>query len=272
VVCIGTLPGTLIGFRAGDGVLTACGITDIGPARRTNEDSFVVDEQLQLLVVADGMGGHLAGEVASSLAVDTVIGFVRRSEEDGECSWPYGIDPDLSFSSNRLRTAIHLANRRVFRAAEKYDEYTGMGTTIVCALISGNRLAIGHAGDSRLYLFAAGTLRQLTVDDTWAASVGADSADDSLTVQAHTMRHVLTNVLGAREHADIHLQERELQAGDTILLCSDGLHGVVRDEELCGLLTGNDPVAEVAPRLIHAALAKGGRDNVTAVLARYNGN
>ena len=254
-------------------MVTACGVSDIGPARKTNEDSFTADEQLQLLVVADGMGGHLAGEVASSLAVETIAGFVRRSsDQDGECSWPYGIDPELSFCSNRLRTAIHLANRRVFRAAEKYDEYTGMGTTVVCALISANRLAVGHAGDSRLYLFADGALTQLTTDDTWEATVLAEQPDPASATQAHAMRHVLTNVLGAREVADVHLQEYELRGGETILLCSDGLHNVVDDKALCGLLSGDEPLADIGARLIAAALGKGGRDNVTVVLARYDGN
>ena len=101
-------------------MLKAYGVSDVGLVRRTNEDRFAADEELQLLVVADGMGGHLAGEVASTLAVETITGFVRRSEESGECSWPYGVDPTLSFCSNRLKTAIHLANRRVFRASEKY--------------------------------------------------------------------------------------------------------------------------------------------------------
>ncbi len=253
-------------------MVTACGVSDIGPTRKTNEDSFTADEQLQLLVVADGMGGHLAGEVASSLAVETIAGFVRRSEQDGECSWPYGIDPDLSFCSNRLRTAIHLANRRVFRAAEKYDEYTGMGTTVVSALISANRLAVGHAGDSRLYLLADGTLTQLTTDDTWEATVLAEQPDPTSSTQAHSMRHVLTNVLGARECADVHLHEYELRGGETILLCSDGLHNVVEEKELRTLLSVDDPLTDIGARLIDAALSKGGRDNVTVVLARYDGN
>jgi serine/threonine protein phosphatase PrpC len=253
-------------------MLTACGVSDIGPARKTNEDSFTVDEQIQLLVVADGMGGHLAGEVASSLAVDTIAGFVRRSEFDGECSWPYGIDPDLSFCSNRLRTAIHLANRRVFRAAEKYDEYTGMGTTIVCALVSGSRLAIGHAGDSRLYLFSRQTLTQLTADDTWEATVLGDRADPAPGMPPNAMRHVLTNVLGARENAEVHLQEIDLQGGETLLLCSDGFHGVVTDQQIGQLLLETAPLPTLAARLIQEALRLGGRDNITVVLARYDGD
>ena len=125
-------------------MVEAHGLTNAGPVRKTNEDSFISDPALQLFMVADGMGGHAAGEVASSLAVETVLGFIRRTEEDAECSWPYGVEPALSFSSNRLRTAIHLANRRVFRAAERHDEYTGMGTTIVGAFISGRCLTVAE--------------------------------------------------------------------------------------------------------------------------------
>jgi serine/threonine protein phosphatase PrpC len=106
-------------------VVEAHGLSNAGPVRKTNEDSFISDPALQLFMVADGMGGHAAGEIASSLAVETITGFIRRTEEDADCSWPYGVEPALSFASNRLRTAIHLANRRVFRAAERHDEYTG---------------------------------------------------------------------------------------------------------------------------------------------------
>ena len=252
-------------------MFSAFGVSDAGPVRKTNEDRFAADERLQLMVVADGMGGHLAGDVASSLAVDTITGFVRRSEEEGECSWPYGIDPDLSFCSNRLRTAIHLANRRVFRAAEKYDDYTGMGTTVVCALLSGNQLSIGHAGDSRLYVLAKGQLSQLTTDDTWEATLLAGTHERTATAPASHLRHVLTNVLGAQESAVIHLREFELQGGETLLLCSDGLHNVVDDGELSRILASEDPLPDIGARLVESALARGTRDNVTAVLGRYHG-
>jgi len=252
-------------------LFSAFGVSDAGPVRKTNEDRFAADERLQLMVVADGMGGHLAGDVASSLAVDTITGFVRRSEEEGECSWPYGIDPHLSFCSNRLRTAIHLANRRVFRAAEKYDDYTGMGTTVVCALLSGNQLSIGHAGDSRLYVLAQGQLTQLTTDDTWEATLLAGTHDRAAAAPASHLRHVLTNVLGAQDSAVIHLREFELQGGETLLLCSDGIHNVVEDGELCRILATDGPLPDIGARLIEAALARGTRDNVTAVLGRYHG-
>lgn len=260
-------------------MLQACGLTDIGPFRKTNEDSFVVDEALQLFVVADGMGGHLAGEVASSLAVETILAFIRRSAAEEDLSWPYGIDASLSYSANRLRTAVHLANRRVFRAAEDRDEYTGMGTTVVCALLSRDRLAVGNAGDSRLYLYDDGTLERLTEDDTWAARVLGDRPESngppagvSNGRRTHPMQNVLTNVLGARDQAEVHLTERELRGGEIILLCSDGVHGVLEDEALRGLIASDGDLEHIGRRLIDEALRRGSRDNLTAVLVRYDGD
>ena len=133
-------------------MLQACAVTDIGPVRKTNEDSFVSDPEVRLFAVADGMGGHDAGEVASRLAIEAISGFIQRSARDTDFSWPYGLDGKLSYDGNRLRTAIHLANRRIFRAAESNDDYSGMGTTIVGLLTSESNMAIGHVGDSRLYL------------------------------------------------------------------------------------------------------------------------
>jgi PPM family protein phosphatase len=251
-------------------VVEAHGLSDSGPVRKINEDSFVCDADLRLFIVADGLGGHSAGEVASALAVETISGFIRRTDEDSELSWPYGIEPALSFGGNVLRTAIHLANRRVFRAAEKHDEYTGMGTTVVAARMLGARLSVAHAGDSRLYLLANGELKQLTRDDTWAATILAAHDDASGVPPARSMKHVLTNVIGARDQADVHLGEYDLAPGDLILLCSDGVHGVLDDASLRELMSSGSP-AEIAARMIESALTRGAKDNVTAVVARYGG-
>src|SRR5215217_4324645 len=143
-------------------MIHAHGLSNPGPVRKTNEDTFFSDPALQLFIVADGLGGHAAGEVASKLAVETISAFVRRIEDEGDLSWPYGIEPTLSFAGNLLRTSVHLANRRVFRAAERDDDYTGMATTVVAALVSGNRLVVASAGDSRLYLYAGDRLSQIT--------------------------------------------------------------------------------------------------------------
>lgn len=245
-------------------------VSEVGRVRKSNEDSFLSDEGLRLFVVADGMGGHNAGEVASRLAVDAIEGFIRRSTDSDECSWPYGVDSTLSLDANRLRTAIHLANRRVFRAADSQDDYSGMGTTVVAALINANRLVVGHVGDSRAYSMSNGELKQLTTDDSWASTVVAEDLDiDAATWANHPMRKVLTSVLGAREQSEPHLTERDLSDNELLLLCSDGLHGVIEDGRIQDILSRNADLEQAARAIVAAALENGSRDNVTALLVRY---
>jgi protein phosphatase len=250
-------------------MIDSFGYSDAGPVRSSNEDSFISDDELSLFVVADGMGGHAAGEVASRLAVEAIENFVRRSQEPGDFSWPCGIDSALSFTGNRLRTAIHLANRRVFREAESHDDYTGMGTTVVAALLSGSRMTVGHVGDSRLYLLSDGRLTVQTRDDTWAAMVLAGSDVDPGRLGDHPMRNVLTNVLGAREQTEIHLAERQLADGEMLLLCSDGVHNVLDERALHKLMAQDVEAAAIARAVVTSAIERGTRDNVTAVVVRY---
>lgn len=240
--------------------------------RKGNEDAFACDEDLGLFVVADGMGGHNAGEVASRLAVEAMVEFIRRTEGDAEWSWPYGFDPALSFAGNRLRTAIALANRRVFHAAEEHDDYTGMGTTVVSALLTGSTLIVGHVGDSRLYVLDGNALHRLTQDDTWAATIlGEELGDDNAAPARHPMHNVLTNALGAREQTEIHLGELPLRGGELLLLCTDGLHGTLPDDTIQRLLTEHEDLAVAGKALIDAALDAGSRDNVTALLVKCDG-
>ena len=243
------------------------GVSDSGVVRQTNEDCFAADDRLSVFVVADGMGGHAAGEVASRVAVDSIVGFIERADGTDDLSWPCGIDPSLTEAGNRVRTAIHIANRQVCRAAEE-DEYAGMGTTVVCALIRGRRLAFGHVGDSRLYLFAGGALHQQTRDDTWAASVLGATADEGA-LTSHPMRHVLTNVLGTRDRPEIHVCERELDGGELLLLCTDGIHNVLDAGTLTALLSSGGDLETIAGSVVAAAIERGSRDNVTALLVRY---
>jgi PPM family protein phosphatase len=251
-------------------VVRACGVSDVGRVRKTNEDTYVSDPEMRLFAVADGMGGHSAGEVASRLAIEALAGFIRRSNTDEDITWPYGLDRTLSHDGNRLRTGIHLANRRVFRAAESTADYSGMGTTIVGLLVNGSRAAVGHVGDSRFYLLSRDRLLQLTQDDSWAAAVLAQDPNLSLSAIArHPMRNVLTNVLGAREQVDIHLSERPLETGDLMLLCTDGLHGVLETDVLTEILTSTPEVEVLAHTLVDAAMERGSRDNVTALVVRY---
>ena len=227
---------------------------------------------MRLFAVADGMGGHEAGEVASRLAIEALSGFIRRSAADTDFSWPYGLDGTLSYEGNRLRTGIHLANRRVFRAAETNDDYSGMGTTLVGLLVNGDHIAVGHVGDSRLYLLRHGALEQLTQDDSWAATILAHNPKAHANELAnHPMRNVLTNALGAREQVDVHLAERDLEPGDTLLLCSVGLHGVLEASTLKRILEEQPDLERAASELVRSALDQGSRDNVTALLVRYEG-
>jgi PPM family protein phosphatase len=250
-------------------MIRSYGVSDTGGVRQRNEDCFLADERLSLFVVADGMGGHAAGDVASRVAVESILGFIDRSQDNDDLSWPCGLDPALTVSGNRVRTAIHLAHRRVCEEAESHDWYAGMGTTVVCALIRDRHLAFGHVGDSRLYVYSRGVLERQTRDDTWAASLLGDAADrDDAAVAAHPLRNVLTNVLGARE-PDIHVAERELADGEILLLCTDGVHSVVDTDTLVTLLSAGDDLCAIADSVVAAALQRGSRDNVTALVVRY---
>ncbi len=253
-------------------MLCASAVSDIGRVRKTNEDAYVADLGVSLFCVADGMGGHDAGEVAAALAIESISAFIRRSAKDPDFSWPYGIDRQLSYDANRLRTAVQLANRRIFRAAERNQDYSGMGTTTVGALVSGERMAVAHVGDSRLYLIRQGAIHRLTDDDSWAATILAhDPRLTATDLARHPMRNVLTNVLGARDQVDVHMSEHSLEPGDIVLLCSDGLHGVLEDDALAAIALSEDRVELATQKLVEAALNGGSRDNVTALVFRFDG-
>jgi serine/threonine protein phosphatase PrpC len=251
-------------------MLSAHGETDVGRRRKINEDSIFVADGL--LVVCDGMGGHQAGEVASALAVETIARFVQRTDEDRELTWPFGFDPRQSFNANRLRTAVKLANRAVFKHANSGDAYTGMGTTVAAALISSGqpRMTYSNVGDSRVYLIRGGAILQLTHDDSWANLARLGGAEDDLT--ATGMKNVLTKALGAREEVDFEVIDQDLQAGDIVLLCSDGLTNMVSDADMLRLVAaGLADMPATCRELVAMANAAGGRDNVSVILAHYHG-
>jgi protein phosphatase len=257
----------------------AYGVTERGRIRPTNEDCFAISSQLQLCIVADGMGGHNAGEVAARLAVDVMVDYVGeagapaetvnpaaagshendaahlRGYDGGISRWPLGFDPSLSEGGNLLRTAVYLANLRILETAVLSREYTGMGTTIVAGLVRDGRLSVAHVGDSRLYLLVDGQLRQLTADDSWAATaIAGGRQPDGALLQHHPMRHALTNVVGARACTEVHVTERMLRGGELLVLTTDGVH---------------EHVDELPGALVRSALARGSRDNCTAVVGEY---
>jgi protein phosphatase len=236
--------------------------TDTGPVRSANEDSFFRDDSLGLYLVADGLGGHAAGEIASNLAVEAFVGFVSRSQADEDLTWPYGQDPNLTLDENRLLTAAKLAHRRVNSAATAdQDKLAGMGTTLVAVLVRKARITFCHAGDSRLYLLEDGAdgLARLTIDDV----VMIDGAQRP--------RTALTNAIGIGQFAGVHIGRHDAHTEFTLMLCSDGLHGVVNDDQLYDIVKGPD-IDMVAQQLVSAALQARTRDNVTAVVVRGGGH
>jgi protein phosphatase len=254
-------------------MIEAFGKTDVGRRRKLNEDNILIDRDTNLFAVCDGMGGHNAGEVASKMAIETLHAFIAKSHgEEKDITWPYGLEPSLSFEANRLKTAIKLANKRVFKAADNREDYTGMGTTLVAALVNDATLTVGNAGDSRCYLVREGKLSQLTRDDSWVSAAWAEGILSTDEIDRHPLRNVITKAVGAKDNIELETSEHKLAKGDVVVLCSDGLHGMLTDDQIRGLL---DPfpgsLEKAAGVLIDAANEAGGKDNVSVVLLKYAG-
>ena len=232
--------------------LAAHGVTHPG-RRTTNEDAFLVDANRGLFVVADGMGGHNAGEVASSLAVKAIGEFLS----DGTPA-----------SLNVLDEALRLANDHILTVAGEKPDYTGMGTTVAAVYLRDGEAVYAHAGDSRVYLWHKGQITQLTRDDSWVTAAMNGVLDDARELEQHPMRHVLTKVVGLRPELQPSVAECPFVDGDVMLLCSDGVHGAVSVEKLGQLLASRKPIATVAESVVREALAHGATDNVTAVVIR----
>jgi len=252
-------------------MIESFGKTDVGRRRKLNEDNILLDRDIHMYAVCDGMGGHNAGEVASKMAIETLHAFIAKSQgEEKDITWPYGLEPNLSFEANRLKTAIKLANKRVFKAADNREDYTGMGTTLVAALVNDHTLTVGNAGDSRCYLVRDGKLTQLTRDDSWVSAAWAEGILSHDEIDRHPLRNVITKAVGAKDTLDIDTVEHGLAPGDIAMLCSDGLHSMLNDEKILRALTPLPPtLEEAADRLIKAANDAGGKDNVSVVLLKY---
>jgi PPM family protein phosphatase len=232
--------------------LAAHGVTHPG-RRSSNEDAFLVDPRRGLFIVADGMGGHNAGEVAAGLAVKAIGEFLAD-----------GTPPSV----NVMDEALRLANDQILAEAGEKPDYTGMGTTVAAVYISDRDAVYAHAGDSRVYLLHKGELTQLTRDDSWVAAALNGAVDEARELEQHPMRHVLTKVVGLRPELQPSVAECPFLSGDVLLLCSDGLHGSVSDATLAQLLRSRSSVDQVAESVVREALAHGASDNVTAVVVR----
>ncbi|HOI73076.1 MAG TPA: Stp1/IreP family PP2C-type Ser/Thr phosphatase [Syntrophales bacterium] len=239
--------------------------TDTGRVRANNEDGFYVRGDSGLLVVADGMGGHASGEVASRMAVDIIRDYFDGAA--GEKGFVGDFDPSCLEGTNRLGAAIRLANMAIFEAAAGQAKYAGMGTTVAAVLIQGKRMGIAHVGDSRVYLVRAGDLIQLTDDHSLVAEQLKREMITPEEAAAAENRNILTRALGIAPEVRVDLDEMTVADGDRIVLCSDGLNTMVSDGEILSVVETAEDFDAACDRLIAMANDHGGRDNITVVLA-----
>jgi serine/threonine protein phosphatase PrpC len=245
-------------------------ITHVGLKRPLNEDSFCSNEEEGLFVVADGMGGHAHGEVASRLAVETIEEFIKLTSGDADVTWPYGIDEQLSLNGNRLKTSIRYANQKLLEHAKASAGCEGMATTVVAVLLEGETAEIAHVGDSRLYLIRDGEIQRLTSDHSWVNEQVLSGVIDSEQARNHPLRNVVTRALGGRSDLEVDVQSLDLRSGDRLLLCSDGLTTMLDDQEILDIVLGEDGGIDQADKLVEAANRNGGEDNITAILLKVN--
>jgi len=224
--------------------------SDTGRQRRANEDSFFV--RAPLFVVADGMGGAQAGEVASRLAAET---FAAGLPDDGT-------------SEQRLAARVHAANRRIHEVSQEDRALNGMGTTLTAAYLDGDELALAHVGDSRAYLLRDGELTRLTRDHTLVEELVRRGELTEQEAAEHPQRSIITRALGPEPDVDVDLHTHPARAGDVLLLCSDGLTGMIGEDEVASILAGSASLRDAGRRLVDAANEAGGRDNITVVLFR----
>ncbi len=244
--------------------------TDVGRKRKGNEDALSLDEQRGLYVVADGMGGHAAGEVASRVAVEAIAEFITLTAGDEEVTWPYGLDESISYDGNRLQTAIRHANHRVLETVRQRADYEGMATTVAAVLMEGDTAHLAHVGDSRIYLWSHGELLQLTHDHSWVNEQIQNGVISAEQARHHPLRNVVTRALGGRAELVVDVQSRKMSPGESLLLCSDGLTTMVPDVELARILCEADgDLARAVETLVAEANGKGGEDNITVVLLRF---
>jgi len=253
--------------------LSSVAVTDTGLRRESNEDSFRERPDLGLYVVADGMGGHEAGEVASRITVQVIEAFIDDTKNaDLNSTWPFPFDTDRSIAANRLLAAVRLANQRVAQAIAEKPELKGMATTAVAILVEPRGVAqVAHVGDSRVYLLRDKELRQLTDDHSWVGEqvrAGVLSTDDA---QKHPWRNVVTRAIAGGAAPEVDISEVALQPGDRMLVCSDGLSSSVRPERLSELMNEPVDITACAKSLIAAANDAGGPDNITVILVEVGG-
>jgi len=244
------------------------GVTDVGRVRTNNEDCYKIVEPLNLFVLSDGMGGEAHGEIASAMAVETVVKHCLDIEANPAAKVVGPVQPNWSARTKRLSTAIHLANKNIFKSAEKNPDQHGMGATLTAVWIDGAKLSIAHVGDSRAYLLRGGSLLQLTRDHSLVAEQVRRGILTSAEAEESDMQSVLLRALGAQAEIEVDVEGHTLFPRDVLLLCSDGLTRMVTDPEIAGTLQAETNTGQAAENLVALANERGGPDNITVVIVR----
>jgi protein phosphatase len=246
----------------------AAGLSDVGLQREHNEDSFCVLPEHRLFVVADGMGGHRAGDVASKMATHAIASFFEATVSE-DATWPFSFDPQLTIDENRLVSGIKVANKKIFEASVKHREVHGMGTTVVGAVFSKDRgqLYVAHVGDSRAYRVRDGQITLLTRDHSLLNDYLMVMPDMTEEQKAELPRNVITRALGMQDSVAVDLIRDQPKPGDRYMLCSDGLSGMIADDQIRNVIDDSgDDVEQTAQALIAKANENGGEDNITVVV------
>jgi protein phosphatase len=244
------------------------GETNIGMKRQHNEDNYFLPDGDRLAIVADGMGGHASGEVASKMAVETVAQYFRDTSDDAEITWPFKLDHGDKYETNRLINGVKLANLRIYEKAQTDDRCHGMGTTVVALLFLDDRAVIAHVGDSRVYRFRDNMLSQLTEDHSLLNDYIKMKKLDAGDAGKFPHKNVIVRALGMKESVQVDLLSDHFRLGDTYLMCSDGLSGMINDEGLAEIIANGGDLDKMCEDLIATANVNGGVDNITAVLVR----
>ncbi len=247
------------------------GKSDTGLLRGNNEDSFLTEMDLSLFMVADGMGGHAAGEIASRMAVEVVCDHIKRSQKNNE---PFlgAYRNDLSSSANRLGSAFLLANQVIYQAARKNNDWQGMGTTLAAAWIpdpDNDRMVIAHVGDSRIYILRDEGLKRLTRDHSLVEEQVEQGLISVKEASRSKVRNMITRAMGQNQQVNVDLAELIIMPGDRLILCSDGLSGMVRDHAIERIVSKSERPEQGCDELIESANQHGGRDNISVVLVYF---
>ncbi len=245
------------------------GLTHKGMKRGHNEDSFLLVPEANLFIVADGMGGHSSGEVASKIAVNEIAEFFRTTERDEEATWPHRMDRSMSYDENRMLMAVRLANSRIFETAAGDAKYKGMGTTVVATSFKNGTAYMGHVGDSRVYRLRDSEMEQITEDHSLLNDYLKANKLSEEEIEAFPHKNVIVRALGMKESVEVDILWEKPQAGDVYVMCSDGLTGMVSDARIKEIVLSNmDDLDAANKQLIDEANAAGGTDNITVVISR----